>query len=99
MVTLSYSMPAVSQSCFLFSDKVSGQLAAILCPVVAMGCVALVILFFICRPRNESCFKQGKMVFAPRTGSVSGVSLQSIEPMSFMITSLLGNNKLFADGH
>ncbi|XP_041797981.1 tumor necrosis factor receptor superfamily member 5 isoform X2 [Chelmon rostratus] len=53
------SVPVAGNGTHLKTDKVSGQLAAILCPVVAMGCVALVILFFICRPRNESCFKQG----------------------------------------
>lgn len=60
--------------CF-FSDKTSSHLAAILCPVVAVGCVALVILFFVRRPGDESCFKQGKMAFTHRAGSVSGVSV------------------------
>ncbi|XP_044064998.1 tumor necrosis factor receptor superfamily member 5 isoform X2 [Siniperca chuatsi] len=40
------------------TDKMSSQLAAVLCPVVAMGCVALVILFFVRRHGDESCFKQ-----------------------------------------
>ncbi|XP_070768608.1 tumor necrosis factor receptor superfamily member 5 [Enoplosus armatus] len=40
------------------TDKTSSQLAAILCPVVAIGCMALVILFFVCCLGDESCFKQ-----------------------------------------
>lgn len=38
--------------------KTSSQLAVILCPVVVLGCVALVILFFVRRPGDETCFKQ-----------------------------------------
>ncbi|XP_026173319.1 uncharacterized protein LOC113136590 [Mastacembelus armatus] len=34
------------------------QLAAILCPVVAVGCVALVILFCVRRPGEKTCFKE-----------------------------------------
>ncbi|TMS10541.1 Tumor necrosis factor receptor superfamily member 5 [Larimichthys crocea] len=45
------------------TDKqTNSHLAAILCPVVAVGCVALVILFFVRRPRDESCFKQVLLV-------------------------------------
>ncbi|XP_071324686.1 uncharacterized protein [Trachinotus anak] len=40
------------------ADARSSQLAAILCPVAIMGCVALVIFFCICRPGDETCFKQ-----------------------------------------
>ncbi|XP_040900215.1 tumor necrosis factor receptor superfamily member 5 [Toxotes jaculatrix] len=40
------------------ADVTSSQLAAILCPVVVMGCVALVILFCIRRPGDETCLKQ-----------------------------------------
>ncbi|XP_049439650.1 uncharacterized protein si:dkey-260g12.1 isoform X2 [Epinephelus fuscoguttatus] len=39
-------------------NKMSSQLAAILCPVVAVGCLALVILLFVRRPGDETCFKQ-----------------------------------------
>uniref|UniRef100_UPI003AAD9297 uncharacterized protein isoform X1 n=1 Tax=Centroberyx gerrardi TaxID=166262 RepID=UPI003AAD9297 len=39
------------------SDKTSKELAAILCPVVAIGCIALVILFYVRRPGDETCFK------------------------------------------
>ncbi|XP_031708658.1 uncharacterized protein LOC116386506 [Anarrhichthys ocellatus] len=39
-------------------DETENELVAILCPVVVVGCVALVILFFVRRPRDETCFKQ-----------------------------------------
>ncbi|KAK2844738.1 hypothetical protein Q5P01_011397 [Channa striata] len=39
-------------------DAVRSQLAAILSPVVVVGCVALVILFCVRRPGDETCFKQ-----------------------------------------
>ncbi|KAM7383297.1 hypothetical protein PAMP_002963 [Pampus punctatissimus] len=39
-------------------ESYSSQLAAILCPVVAAVCVALVILRCVRRPREETCFKQ-----------------------------------------
>ncbi|KAM9353975.1 uncharacterized protein ABDE67_006362 [Symphorus nematophorus] len=42
----------------LKTGNTSSQLAAILCPVVVMGFLALVILFFVRRPGDESCFKQ-----------------------------------------
>ncbi|XP_051262106.1 tumor necrosis factor receptor superfamily member 5 [Dicentrarchus labrax] len=47
---------SVSEAGHIKTD--SSQLAAILCPVVSIGFVALIILFFVRRPRNESCFKQ-----------------------------------------
>ncbi|XP_030015178.1 tumor necrosis factor receptor superfamily member 14 isoform X2 [Sphaeramia orbicularis] len=41
------------------TGTVNSQLAAILCPMVAIGCViGLVILFCIRRPGDETCFKQ-----------------------------------------
>ncbi|XP_072251147.1 uncharacterized protein [Leuresthes tenuis] len=39
-------------------DNTNTQLAAILCPVLFVGCVALVILFCIRRPQDEPCFRQ-----------------------------------------
>ncbi|XP_034409738.1 tumor necrosis factor receptor superfamily member 5 [Cyclopterus lumpus] len=39
-------------------DKTNNELAAILSPGVAVGCVALVILLCVRRPRDETCFKQ-----------------------------------------
>ncbi|XP_038567069.1 tumor necrosis factor receptor superfamily member 5 isoform X4 [Micropterus salmoides] len=52
------SVPKSTTGPHLETDKTRSQLAAILCPVVAMGCMALVILFFVRRPGDESCFKQ-----------------------------------------
>ncbi|XP_070823039.1 tumor necrosis factor receptor superfamily member 5 [Chaetodon trifascialis] len=52
------SVPAAGNGTHLKTDEMSSHLTAILCPVIVMGCVILVILFFICHPRNESCFKQ-----------------------------------------
>ncbi|XP_034030408.1 uncharacterized protein si:dkey-260g12.1 [Thalassophryne amazonica] len=39
-------------------DNTNNQLVAILCPVVAIGCVAIVILFCFVHPGNETCFKR-----------------------------------------
>ncbi|KAM8734940.1 uncharacterized protein AB9X84_023568 isoform 1-T1 [Acanthopagrus schlegelii] len=50
--------PTAENGTNLKQDKMSSQLAAILCPVIVMGCVALMILFFVRRPGDESCFKQ-----------------------------------------
>ncbi|XP_073340966.1 uncharacterized protein [Pagrus major] len=55
---VSPAVPAATNGPHLKTDKMSSQLAAILCPVVIMGCVALMILFFVRRPGDESCFKQ-----------------------------------------
>ncbi|XP_026226402.1 tumor necrosis factor receptor superfamily member 14 [Anabas testudineus] len=41
-----------------YTDTAKSQLAAILSPVVVVGCVALVILFCIRRPGDEMCFKK-----------------------------------------
>nr|XP_020466523.1 tumor necrosis factor receptor superfamily member 5-like isoform X2 [Monopterus albus] len=40
------------------TDTPSSPLAVILCPVVVVGCVALVILFCIRHPGDETCFKR-----------------------------------------
>ncbi|AWO96416.1 putative tumor necrosis factor receptor superfamily member 5-like isoform 2 [Scophthalmus maximus] len=40
------------------ADVMGSQLAAILCPVVVVGCVALVILFCVRQPGDETCFKR-----------------------------------------
>ncbi|XP_042345329.1 uncharacterized protein si:dkey-260g12.1 isoform X2 [Plectropomus leopardus] len=52
------SVPKAGNSTHLIADKRSAQLVVILCPVVAVGCMALVILFFVRRPGDETCFKQ-----------------------------------------
>ncbi|XP_068179486.1 tumor necrosis factor receptor superfamily member 5 isoform X2 [Antennarius striatus] len=44
------------------------KLSAILCPVVVVGCLALVILYFVCNPRDESCFKKGIAMVASDKG-------------------------------
>ncbi|XP_068426781.1 tumor necrosis factor receptor superfamily member 5 [Clinocottus analis] len=49
-------------------DKTNNELAAILCPVVVGGCVALVILLFVRRPREETCFKQAIKNFCNKGG-------------------------------
>ncbi|XP_059195633.1 tumor necrosis factor receptor superfamily member 5 [Centropristis striata] len=54
----SQSVPPAGNGTHIKGDKTSSQLAAILCPVVAVGCVALVILFFVRGPGDETCFKQ-----------------------------------------
>nr|XP_019948208.1 PREDICTED: uncharacterized protein LOC109633059 [Paralichthys olivaceus] len=40
------------------TDVKSSQLAAILSPVVVVGCVALMILFCVQQPRHDTCFKR-----------------------------------------
>lgn len=51
-------------SALSLSDKKSRELAAILCPVVAVGCcIALLVLLCARRCGNETCFKLGEMVF------------------------------------
>lgn len=52
------SVPLAGNGTKLKGDKMSSQLAAILSPVVAIGCIALVILFFVRRHGDETCFKQ-----------------------------------------
>lgn len=54
----SQTVPTAENGINLKRDKMSSQLAAILCPVVVITCVALMILFFVRRPGDESCFKQ-----------------------------------------
>ncbi|XP_028280285.1 tumor necrosis factor receptor superfamily member 5 [Parambassis ranga] len=40
------------------TEKTSSPLAAILCPVAVIVCVALVVLFCVHRPGDEACFRQ-----------------------------------------
>ncbi|XP_037640940.1 tumor necrosis factor receptor superfamily member 14 isoform X3 [Sebastes umbrosus] len=54
------SVPPARNDTHSKGDHTSSQLAAVLCPVVVVGCVALVILFCFWRsPGDETCFKQG----------------------------------------
>ncbi|XP_037640939.1 tumor necrosis factor receptor superfamily member 14 isoform X2 [Sebastes umbrosus] len=53
------SVPPARNDTHSKGDHTSSQLAAVLCPVVVVGCVALVILFCFWRsPGDETCFKQ-----------------------------------------
>ncbi|XP_039661750.1 uncharacterized protein si:dkey-260g12.1 isoform X1 [Perca fluviatilis] len=58
------SVPPAGNGTHLKEDK----LAAILCPVVVVGCVALVILLLVCRPGDETCFKQAIALFCNEGG-------------------------------
>ncbi|XP_034730186.1 tumor necrosis factor receptor superfamily member 5 isoform X1 [Etheostoma cragini] len=62
------SVPPTGNGTHHKGDKMSSQLAAILCPVVVVGCVALVILFLVCRPGDETCFKQAIAKFCNEGG-------------------------------
>ncbi|XP_078108767.1 uncharacterized protein LOC144519486 isoform X1 [Sander vitreus] len=62
------SVPPAGNGTRLKEDKTSSQLAAILCPVVVVGCVALVILLLVCRPGDERCFKQAIATFCNEGG-------------------------------
>ncbi|XP_070691572.1 tumor necrosis factor receptor superfamily member 1A [Pempheris klunzingeri] len=50
--------PQAGNGTHLITEKPSSRQAAIFCPLVVMGCIALVILFFVRCSRNESSFKQ-----------------------------------------
>nr|XP_046255213.1 tumor necrosis factor receptor superfamily member 1A isoform X2 [Scatophagus argus] len=48
---------AAGDDTHLKNDNMTSKLAAILCPLVIVTCVALVVLFIVRRPGEESCFK------------------------------------------
>lgn len=59
-VTLTFS--------FSVLEYTSAQLAAILCPLAFIGCVALVTLLCFYHPRDQTCFRQSKTLFYTQDG-------------------------------
>ncbi|XP_038567067.1 tumor necrosis factor receptor superfamily member 5 isoform X2 [Micropterus salmoides] len=83
------SVPKSTTGPHLETDKTRSQLAAILCPVVAMGCMALVILFFVRRPGDESCFKQAIAKLRNKVQSMSIILGQSSSACSVSLQARL----------
>ncbi|XP_008290913.1 tumor necrosis factor receptor superfamily member 5 isoform X2 [Stegastes partitus] len=75
------SVPAADSSTQV-SDH-SRVLAAILCPVVVMSCVAVAILFCVRRPGDETCFRQTIAKLCSKEGqNASHKSKDSTRPFS-----------------
>ncbi|KAM9852638.1 uncharacterized protein ACBR49_005700 [Aulostomus maculatus] len=93
------SIPASNETLFLkeTAGRSSHHVAAIVFPVIAIGCIALVILFCMYHPSNEACFKQAitklcnKGDASQKTTESSQDRRCSIKPLPFSLpTANLG---------